>query len=56
MAHVSRRVVEGVLAFDPEAVAASFVDVLAERNPEQLEELAQRIRERLREAGEGREE
>ena len=53
MTHVSRRVVEGILAFDPEAVAASFVDVLAERDPAQLEELAQRIRKRLREAGEG---
>ncbi len=49
MSHVSRRVVEGVLSFDTEAVTASFVDVLAERDPEQLAELARLIRARLRE-------
>ena len=49
MAHASRRVVEGVLAFDPDAVAASLVDVLAERDPEHLAELARLIRRRLRE-------
>jgi len=53
MAHVSRRVVEGVLAFDADAVATSFVDVLAERDPEQLEALARLIRQRLRERSEG---
>ena len=50
-AHVSRRVVEGILSFGPEAVAASLVDVLAERDPAQLEELARLIRRRLREQG-----
>lgn len=50
-AHVSRRVVEGILSFGPEAVAASFVDVLAERNPAQLEELGRLIRKRLRDQG-----
>ncbi len=47
MAHASRRVVEGILSFDPDAVAASFVDVLASRDPAQLEELARLIQQRL---------
>jgi predicted transcriptional regulator len=51
VAHASRRVVEGILSFQPEAVAASMVDVLAERDPEQLAELARLIRQRMREAG-----
>jgi predicted transcriptional regulator len=46
-AHASRRVVEGILSFGPEAVAASLVDVLAERDPAQLAELAELIRRRL---------
>lgn len=49
LAHASRRIVEEVLAFEPDAVAASFVDVLAERDPERLAELARVIRKRLRE-------
>ena len=49
MAHASRRVVEGVLSFGPDVVAASFVDVLAERDPERLAELGRLIRRRLRE-------
>ena len=49
MAHASRRVVEGVLSFGPDVVAASFVDVLAEQDPERLAELARLIRRRLRE-------
>lgn len=53
MAHVSRRVVEGVLSFDTDAVAASFVDVIAERDPEQLEALARLIRKRIRERADG---
>lgn len=53
MAHASRRVVEGVLSFDTDAVASSFVDVLAERDPAQLEELARLIRRRLRERSAG---
>ena len=48
-AHASRRVVEGLLSFGPEAVAASLVDVLAERDPAQLAELAELIRRRLAE-------
>jgi predicted transcriptional regulator len=50
MAMASRRVVEGILSFGPDAVAASFVDVLAERDIDQLAELQQLIRRRLKEA------
>lgn len=52
LARMSRRVVEGILSFQPDAVAASMVDVLAERNPEQLADLARLIRRKLREQGE----
>lgn len=52
MAHASRRVVEGILSFGPDAVAASFVDVLAEQDPAQLEDLARLIRRKLRERDE----
>ncbi|ODT04553.1 MAG: hypothetical protein ABS52_04710 [Gemmatimonadetes bacterium SCN 70-22] len=45
---VSRRVVEGILSFGPDAVAASVVDVLAEQDPERLAELGRLIRRRLR--------
>jgi predicted transcriptional regulator len=48
-AHVSRRVVDGILSFGPEAVAASFVDAIAERDPEQLAALGRLVRQRLRE-------
>ena len=48
MSDVSRHVVEGVLAFNRTAVAASFVDVLAERDPKQLAELGRLIRRKLR--------
>lgn len=51
-AHVSRRVVEGVLSFGPDAVAASLVDVLAERDPERLAELGRLIRRKLKDSGE----
>lgn len=47
MAHVSRRVVEGVLSFGPSAVATSLVDVLAEQDPKQLEELGRLIQRKL---------
>lgn len=53
MAQVSRRVVEGILSFGPDAVAASFVDVLAEQDPEKLEALAQLVQQRLRERKRG---
>jgi predicted transcriptional regulator len=45
----SRRVVEGILAIGPSAVAASFVDVLAEQDPGQLAELARLVQRRLAE-------
>lgn len=50
MAHASRRVVEGILSFGSDAVAASFVDVLAETDPEKLAELGRLIRRKLRES------
>jgi predicted transcriptional regulator len=49
----SRRVVEGILSLGPDAVAASFVDVLAERDPERLAELAERIRLRMEQDNHG---
>ncbi len=49
LTHASRQIVEQVLAFEPDVVAASFVDVLAERDPARLAELAKAIRRRLRE-------
>ena len=48
MAHASRRVVEGILSFSADAMAASLVDVLAERDPDQLTELARLIEARLK--------
>ncbi len=51
----SRRVVEGILSLGADAVAASLVDVLAERDPAQLQELARLVRKKLREQdGNGR--
>lgn len=51
MAHASRRAVEGVLSLSPNLVATSFVDVLAERDPEQLAELAALIQRKLKPEG-----
>lgn len=48
----ARRMVEGILSFGPEAVTASFVDVLAEHDPEQLARLGELIRRRIAEDGE----
>lgn len=48
MTHASRRVVEGILSFSHDAMAASLVDVLAERDPDQLAELARLIAARLK--------
>ena len=53
-ARASRRVVEGILSFGAEAVTASFVDVLAENDPDRLAALADLIRRRLEEREEGR--
>ena len=47
MRHASRRVVEGILSLQPEAVTASFVEVLAERDFDRLEELVRLVRQRL---------
>lgn len=44
----SRRIAERILALGSEAVTSSIVDVLAERDPEQLEELGRLIRRKLR--------
>ncbi|MDX2183400.1 MAG: BlaI/MecI/CopY family transcriptional regulator [Gemmatimonadaceae bacterium] len=49
VSQASRRAVEGILSLGTEAVTASIVDVLAERDPEQLAELARLIRRKLRE-------
>ena len=49
IAHTSRRIVEGVLSFGPDVMAASFIDVMAERDPEKLAELGRLIRRRVRE-------
>ena len=49
MALASRRVVEGIVSLGPEAVSASLVDVLAERDPEQLAELGRLVRRKMRE-------
>lgn len=46
MSLASRRVVEGILSLGPSALATSFVDVLAERDPERLAELEALIRRR----------
>lgn len=51
VAHAARRVVEGILSLRPDAVAASMVDVLAERDPAQLAELADLIGRKMRERG-----
>lgn len=53
-AQASRRLMEGILSFGPEAVTASFVDILADRDPEQLAELGRLIQRRLSESGERR--
>jgi Predicted transcriptional regulator len=49
MALASRRIVEGIVSLGPEAVSASLVDVLAERDPEQLAELGRLVRRKMRE-------
>lgn len=49
VSQASRRAVEGILSLGAEAVTASIVDVLVERDPEQLAELARLVRRKLRE-------
>lgn len=45
----TRQVAERVLTLGADAVTASFVDVLADRDPGQLDELARLVRQKLRE-------
>ena len=45
--HAARRVVQGILSFGPAALASSFIDALAEHDPEQLAELERMIHERI---------
>ena len=47
-AHASRRLVEGILSLDSQAVASSLVDLLAEHDPEQLAELGRLVEARLK--------
>lgn len=47
----SRHVAERVLSLGREAVAMSMVDVVAERDPELLAELARRVRRHMRDSG-----
>jgi len=46
--YAARRVVEGILSLGRSAVAVSFVDALAEQDPEQLAELERLVQRRLR--------
>jgi len=48
-ARASRHVVQRIVGLGSDAVAASLVDVLAERDPEQLAELGRLVRRKLRE-------
>ena len=48
MRRASRHVMERVLGLGADAVAVSIVDVLAERDPEKLEELGRLVRKKLR--------
>lgn len=52
-AHAARRVMTGILSFGPAALAASFVDALAEQDPEQLAELERLVHRRLHGQEEG---
>lgn len=52
LAQASRRVVNGILSLGREAVTASFVDVLAENDPRQLEELSRLVQKRIRDRDE----
>ena len=54
MQRASRHVAERVLTLGADAVTASIVDVLAERDPNQLQELGRLVRRKLRERDERR--
>ena len=47
MSHASRHMVEGVISFEPDAMAASFIDAWAKRDPDRLAVLSRLIEERL---------
>lgn len=47
---MSRRAVEGILSLGPQAVTASFVDVIAERDPQQLTELMDLLKRKMEES------
>ena len=51
MARASKHVVERLVSLGTSAVAASLVDVLAERDPDQLAELARMVRAKMKEQG-----
>ena len=50
-ARASRHVVQRIVGLGSTAVSASLVDVLAERDPEQLAELGRLVRKKLKERG-----
>lgn len=49
----SRHVVQRIIGLGSTAVSASLVDVLAERDPEQLAELGRLVRRKLKEQADG---
>lgn len=53
MQQASRHVVDRVLGLGAAAVSVSFVDALADRDPEQLAELGRLVRRKLRERDDG---
>ncbi|HXG71549.1 MAG TPA: BlaI/MecI/CopY family transcriptional regulator [Gemmatimonadaceae bacterium] len=50
MTRASRHVVRGIMGLGSSAVATSLVDLLAERDPDQLAELGRLVRKKLRDA------
>lgn len=52
MTRASKHVVERLVSLGTSAVAASLVDVLAERDPDQLAELARLVQAKMKEQGE----
>ena len=51
--HASRHVVQRIIGLGSTAVSASLVDVLAERDPQQLAELGRLVRRKLKEQADG---
>jgi predicted transcriptional regulator len=50
LAQTSRRVVEGIMSLGPDAVIASFVDVMAEQDPARLKTLMALVQQRIEES------